>query len=222
MGYGFRYVLGAVVLIAVMFAGLSLVPTVVGQWLSPSSNGAGQSATAPVQPADPLAGGTYTLPVPAPPQPPVQRNPGGASSPPRKPGPAVPGGGNTAAGSGQPGLSFGQPNPPAAPRGGSPLAGGSASPPPPVQWRKLGGQATQPPDDGQGGTVIGWRTARQSFILRKTPGGEGHHALTASLAPLTIVKGSHVLAIREEGGWMLVRSPGRTLGWVESRELEAL
>lgn len=61
-----------------------------------------------------------------------------------------------------------------------------------------------------------------SIILRKTPGGEGHHAASASLAPLTICRDTRVWAIRQEADWMLVRSPGRNLGWVETSELATM
>lgn len=119
----------------------------------------------------------------------------------------TPGGGGS--GSGGPGAAPGQ----------APIMGGAASAPAPSTWRKLGGSQ---PDDGQGSSAIGWRQARVSVLLLKTPSGDPFRAATKSMAPLTIIKGSRLWAIRQEGDWMLVRSPGRTLGWVSARDLEPM
>ncbi len=242
MGYGFRYVLGAVVLIAVLFAGLSLLPTAINQWLVPAGTSQSKTAASAPNPADQAQQGAYKLPVPAPPQPPTKRTPGGVSNPPRKPGPTAsssghaqpagpaggaPGGGgpgNTpGAGSGGiigslPGGATGGGNA-GAPASRPPVTGGPASSAPAPQWFKLGGAQ---PDDGQALNAIGWRQARFSLILHKEPAGEPFRAATKSKAPLTIVKGSRLWAIRQEGEWILVRSPGRTIGWVNAGDLEPM
>jgi hypothetical protein len=234
MGYGYRYVLGAVLLIAVLFAGLTLVPTAINQWLDKLGHAVQGSApvlddtgAVPADEAGALqatANSASSIPTPTTAPPPVRRNTGKVSKPPRKFGPGRPG--SSFAGTSRPARAPASSTPlsqPSAPSGGAPninqVLRGQASPAPGPSWSKLALPGTNAPNDGQASPGLGWRVAQYSTILRKAPGGEGYRAPTASLALLIIVGGSRVWAIRQEGNWMLVRSPARTLGWVEAQAI---
>ena len=66
-----------------------------------------------------------------------------------------------------------------------------------------------------------WLYTKKSAILRIEPDGIGHRAKSASHAPLTIARGTRLWPIQTEGEWVLLRSPGGTLGWMHSSEVDA-
>jgi hypothetical protein len=64
-----------------------------------------------------------------------------------------------------------------------------------------------------------WLYANGNVILRKEPDGQAFVPLTASFAPLTVHSGTRLWPVRTDADWVLVQSPGKTLGWVHKDEV---
>jgi hypothetical protein len=64
-----------------------------------------------------------------------------------------------------------------------------------------------------------WLYANGDVILRKEPQGDPFIPLSASFAPLTIHSGTRLWPVRTEAEWVMVQSPGNTVGWVHKDEV---
>jgi hypothetical protein len=60
---------------------------------------------------------------------------------------------------------------------------------------------------------------KQSVKLYVEPNGRPHHPTSLNNSPLIIGRGSHVLPLEWRDGWVMVRSPGHTLGWLHGEDL---
>ena len=58
-----------------------------------------------------------------------------------------------------------------------------------------------------------------SVKLYIEPNGRPHHPTSLNNSPLIIGRGSHVLPLEYRDGWVMVRSPGHTLGWLHGEDL---
>jgi hypothetical protein len=64
--------------------------------------------------------------------------------------------------------------------------------------------------------------ARRALTMRSKPSGQGLKPPSLNRSPLTILEGTRLLPVREEGEWVMVQSPSAVLGWVLSSELTAM
>jgi hypothetical protein len=64
-----------------------------------------------------------------------------------------------------------------------------------------------------------WMYANGNVMLRKEPHGDPFIPLSASFAPLTVHNGTRLWPLRTDSDWVLVQSPGKTLGWVHKDEV---
>ena len=60
---------------------------------------------------------------------------------------------------------------------------------------------------------------QRAVYLRKEPAGRPYEPVCINRAPLVILAGSRVRPLQTQGEWVMVRTPGQTLGWVEQSSL---
>jgi hypothetical protein len=75
-------------------------------------------------------------------------------------------------------------------------------------------------------TVPAWdisrsRYARKTVTMRAKPGGEPLKPPSLNRSPLTILEGTRLLPVQEQGEWVMVQSPSAILGWIRTAELTA-
>jgi hypothetical protein len=63
--------------------------------------------------------------------------------------------------------------------------------------------------------------ARRTVILLGRPGGVPLIPSSLNKAPLTVLRGTRLLPMREEGKWVMVQSPSGLMGWTKTTELTA-
>lgn len=64
-----------------------------------------------------------------------------------------------------------------------------------------------------------WKYALRSARLYVEPNGPPHSSTSLNNSPLIIGRGSHVVPLEYREGWVMVRSPGHTLGWMRDTDL---
>jgi hypothetical protein len=61
--------------------------------------------------------------------------------------------------------------------------------------------------------------AKRSIVMRARPGGEPLKAVSLNKAGLTILRGTRLMPVKNQGEWVMVQSPSALLGWVRAKEL---
>jgi hypothetical protein len=74
-------------------------------------------------------------------------------------------------------------------------------------------EAAEPPP------AVRLKYTRESVKLYVEPNGRFHSPTSLNNNPLIIARGSHVLPLEYREGWVMVRSPGNTLGWLHDDDL---
>lgn len=200
MERGFWIVLVGVAIIALGYAALSVWPILSETPATQSS----VSANRPGSPAPAVQTPRANQPSP---------NPPGSGTPP--PGGNQPASGPGAAPPPAAGVSGGQSPTPAA---GPPVNRRQPSSTPPT-WPRMASGPFSSPASPEGRSTPDVKYTRESVKLYVEPNGRFHSPHSLNGSPLIIARGSHVLPLEYRDGWVMVRSPGQTLGWLHDDDL---
>jgi hypothetical protein len=61
--------------------------------------------------------------------------------------------------------------------------------------------------------------ARVTVVLQAKPGGAGVRPVSLNKAPLTVLRGTRLKPIKDQGSWVMVQAPSAQAGWVMARDL---